>query len=638
MRIAYDSTLTVVLPEAATDREVFAAEELTKYVGKIFPGIQTNIGCTLQGTNDAVVLIGGPERNAQTALFLTEEEFDSLVPGPEGIMIRTLDSKILLLAGSSKIPNEYERGTIYAVYEFLERFLGCSFSAYVNPDIAGGEHIPVFRELFLEEICYVKGLADSTYRTAIVQYADEAGNPTHGLNIPFFDWLVKNRYNRILTWASVYEGYKQNGMLTEAQRRGIQFTVGHHASSQLFLPPEGNAYFPEHYYETHPEYYKLQDDGTRMNPKGFYGQWVFCSRNEQAISQISENIISWIRQNPAVDAIAFWPQDGIAPQCVCERCTPYSKVNNYTYFLNSVAERVSAVYPQVKIDMLVYVDLWDCPEELQLAPCLIVDESTWHESGLRHVGKPDGSGIIGTFFENNLLKWHARGAEVVYYDYYMGVYPARQRYIPMADEVQSLCKHFARTGVLGTATQIECFNHWNHLFNFYVFARTAYDNTMSMENHLERFSKIFGEGAAFITDIIREAEACLDGQVSIMQAGLYLMEHIDKTMIYQLFENALCAAQTPAHRNNIRMFRMAFRYSDLECQESKGKTGDEPYHSLQKYRDPTGELSYMSKRFDSFHWNDPGYGIAIPVDAECSDFIPDHWYAFEKEISTQKLC
>lgn len=630
MKITRNSNILIVLPRAATSREIFASEELSKYLTQIFCEIQittTNDSTELSGD---VILIGGPERNIQTARFLTEAQFDHIVPGPEGMLIQTLDDNTLLLAGSSKNINECERGTIYAVYEFLERFLGCSLAAYVNPEIAGGEHIPTLDQIALTDIHYVKASADSIYRTAIVQYADEEGTPVHELNIPFIDWLVKNRYNRILTWASVYESYKHGDMLEEIERRGIRLTVGHHASSQLFLPPMGNEYFPEHYYETHPEYYKLLENGERMQPKGFYGQWIFCSRNEDAISQVSKNIIRWIGQNPAVDIVAFWPQDGIAPQCMCEKCAQFSKVYNYTYFLNAVAKRVSAVYPHVKIDMLIYVDLWERPEGMQLEPSLIIDESTWHESGLRCVGKPDGSGIIGTLFDHNLKKWHEVGAEVVYYDYYMGVYPARQRYIPMADEVQSLCKHFAENGVLGTATQIECFNHWNHLFNFYVFARTAYDNSVSMEEHFPRFSGIFGMGAPFIIDIIRKTEACLDGQVSIMQAGLYLMEHIDKEEIYQLFEAALAAAQTPAHRNNIRMLRMAFRYSELEAQESYGQTGDEPYATLQKYNDPTGELYYMSTQFDSFQWNDPGYGITIPVDCPKSDFMPDHWYAFEK--------
>ena len=37
------------------------------------------------------------------------------------------------------------------------------------------------------------------------------------LNEKFISWLAKNRYNRILTWADIYEGYKENGMLQEAE-------------------------------------------------------------------------------------------------------------------------------------------------------------------------------------------------------------------------------------------------------------------------------------------------------------------------------------------------------------------------------------------------------------------------------------
>lgn len=41
--------------------------------------------------------------------------YDASVPGPEGMMLRTLDTGTLLLAGSSNNPDEFERGTIYAM-------------------------------------------------------------------------------------------------------------------------------------------------------------------------------------------------------------------------------------------------------------------------------------------------------------------------------------------------------------------------------------------------------------------------------------------------------------------------------------------------------------------------------------------
>ncbi len=626
MKLSRNGSVNIVMPKSPTLREKFACDELKKYLGMIFDGIKAVVSDSENG--GASIIIGGPEHNETAAKYISEAEFDKAVPGPEGMLIKSFGENAVLIAGSSKNPNECERGTIYGVYEFLERFLGCSLSAYINPSVAGGEFVPSLEEKDLCDIEYVKAQSDLKYRTAIIQYADAAGNSEHKFNMQFIDWLIKNRYNRILTWSSVYEGYKKNGMLAEAEKRGLRFTVGHHESSQLFLPPHGNEYFPEHYEETHPEFYKLKENGERFKVSGFYGQWIFCSRNAELIETISKNVIEWITKNPSVDIVAFWPQDGIDAQCSCEECSKHTKVENYTFFLNEVAKRVSSVHPNVKIDMLVYVDLWSCPDGQKLEPCLIVDEATWHDSGLRRVGNPDGSGVIGTIFED-LMKWHKVGAEVVYYDYYMGVYPARQRYIPMADEVQALCRHYIKQGVLGTATQIECFNMWNHIFNFFTFARTAYDTELSMEDNLSVFSRIFGAGAPYMEEAIRTAEKCLNGQETIMDAGIYLMEHIDREKMYSLYDKALDSAESPSARNNIRMMRMAFRYSDVEVAENRKKDPKEEYSSLKKYEDPTGELAYMTK-FSSFIVNDPGYGITIPVDCEDRGFVPDRWYSFEK--------
>ena len=618
MILASKSSVRIIIPQNATSREEFAAQELTKYLNKIFPGIQFS-------DNGIKILIGGPERNAATAAYISEAEFDAQVPGPEGIFIKAYDDA-LVLAGSSKKPNERERGTLYAVYEFLERFLGCSFGAFFNPDYAGGERIPALAKFDLTGIQYIKAKADNPYRTAIVEYHKRKID--HVLNHALFNWLAKNRYNRILTWFYAYEQLKEAGLVEEAQKRGILFSVGHHDAIPTFLPPFGNKYFPEHYYETHPEYYKLMEDGTRFKPGDSWGSWALCSRNPELPQVVANNIIAWIEKNPTVDTIAFWPLDGMRPQCLCPECSKFKKVENYTYFQNAVAKRIGAVHPEVKIDMLAYVDLWDCPENLQLEPNLFVDEATWHHSGLRSIGKPDGSCLGGTFFESDLLKWKKAGASVVYYDYFMGVHPARQRYMPAADELQSYWKRIAEMGIDGSGTQIEYFNHWNHIFNFYCFARTGYDTTLSMEDNLARFVPLFGEGAPYVAQIIRMAEAVLDGQKPIMQAGLYLMEHLDMAQVNDLLEKAFAATSTPAARNNLRMFRMELRYSDLECQVTD-MFDDTNYKALEPCPDPTGELYYMSHYCATSRWNNPGLGIMIPVDCAESNYQPDHWYQFE---------
>lgn len=543
-------------------------------------------------------------------------------------MIRVFSEDTLVCAGSSKNVNECERGTIYAVYELLERYMGCSLAAYMTPAFDGGEYVPCLKEMDLTGVSYVKAAADNTYRTAIAEY--HGRKVDHALNRSFIDWLGKNRYNRILTWMNVYEKLKAADLLKEVEKRGIRFSVGHHDAIPTFLPPFGNECFPEHYYETHPEYYKLLEDGGHFKVGDNWGAWALCSRNPELPDVVAKNIIAWIAQNPTVDTIAFWPLDGSSPQCLCPECSKYGSVENYAYFQNAVAKRIGMVHPEVRIDMLSYAALSDCPEGITLEPNLFIDKALWHHTGLRKIGKPDGSCLAGTFFEEDLMKWKKAGASVVYYDYFMGVHPARQRYLPAADELQSYWKRFLEVGIDGSGTQIEYYNFWNHIFNFYCFARTGYNTQLSMEDNLAAFTRIFAEGAPYIAEIIRICEATLDGQADIGTAGAYLMAHLDKGACYALFDKALAAATTAAARNNIRMVRMAFRYSDIECEQTTIGKVAQRYTPYEVCNDPTGELYYMSHNFDSCRWNDPGFGIMLPLDCEKqAEFVPDHWYTFE---------
>ena len=106
------------------------------------------------------------------------------------------------------------------------------------------------------------------------------------------------------------------------------------------------------------------------------------------------------------------------------------------------------------------------------------------------------------------------------------------------------------------------------------------------------------------------------------------MEHVDKQRIYHLFDEALTAAETALFRNNIRLLRMAFRYSDLETAQ-EGAKELYPYQAVKDYPNISPELLYMTK-FDSFRHNDPGFGIMIPVAGKSNGtFEADEWYELE---------
>ncbi len=620
------STAKIVLPKNATERENFASSELKKYIEAV---CGANLQIVYGSADGEVIAIGDPSRNEVSAKYISEAEFDKLVPGPEGIFIRDFGN-CLVIAGSSKNENERERGTIYAVYELFERYLGCSFAAYTKAGVPGGELIAKCDEINTAGMDYVKAKADLMFRGAVAQYSSHGVGADYALDHTFLDWLCKNRYNQIYTWHSVYEHFKGNGMIEECAKRGFILRVGHHDAIDTMLPPHGNKYFPEEYYVTHPDYYKMLEDGTRFEMVDNWGQMVLCSRNDEMIEQISKNLIEWLAQNPQVKVYTFVNKDGTAPQCCCEKCRPYTKAENFLYMIGKMAEKVAKVHPDVKIAISAYTDIWEPPAYVKSLPSnLFAEEATWHITGLRTVGKPDGSCLNGTFYEEALLKWKEVGIGVGYYDYFMGVYPGRQRYMPIADEMQAICKNFVEKGIEGLETQIEVYNMWNNIFNFYTFSRTAYNTELSMEDNLKLFTRIFGKGAEAIADNIRYAEEVLDGQCEIMTAGVYLQNHIDKERIYAGFDKALELAETPAARNNIRLMRMAFRYSDLESREDY--TNDEKgYKALKHYDIPErGELLYMKRNFDSYDSYD-GYGIMIPVEAEDNGFTPtDGWYDFE---------
>ena len=531
-------------------------------------------------------------------------------------MIQTFGEQNLVLAGSDGAAYERERGTLYAVYEFLERWFGCSFAAYGCRGSEIGEVVPMSETLSVGDISYVKKNCDLWYRTAIVQFdAFEVNSlPHHELTVSLIDWLAKNRINRVMLMLTSYEMVKKSELFEEFVKRGICMTVGHHDSAMFFLPPYGNEFFTEEYYVSHPEYYRLEEDGTRFNPSTkWHGQLIFDMRNKEGIEQIADNMVRWVEANPYVDIINFWPNDDVDPQCCCEECGKHDKVDNYVWMTNEIAARVGRKCPDVQLDLLVYQDLWEAPEKMSFEKNLLIDVATWGPNMIRKFGAKDGSGLIGSDTEKNALGWAAYTDNLVYYDYYMTNFGSNQVYCPMADEIIKIYEHFVKTGYCkGSGTQMECYNLWNYLFNFYVHGRKGYDVSLSYEELEDRFLIIFGKAAPYVRDYLDYVEDFSDGQgENGNECAAYFAAHVDTDKVYHLFEQAYVAEENEILRDNLRLLRMAFRYSDLQTNEPDAD-----------------EIIYISKEFGSF-WGElgqAGYGISAYAKPGEVAFIPDKWY------------
>lgn len=597
MQLHRHTHLAVILPQKPGKTVCFAGEELKKYLQKIFG----NGICISENadTADGVFFVGMTPGNVAIPEL-----------GAEGFFYQIQGNTVCITGGD-------ETGTLYGVYTFLERELGCCFGAFPIPGKQVGEEVPALEEISLPDTQYCKQTADLPYRTAIVQFGEWAGNVDRKLTVPLIDYLAKNRYNRILTWMGVYREMVQLGLTEELEKRGIRLTVGHHQSLATFMPFEGNEDFPTPYGKEHPEFYRVLPTGRRQTsvaPGDYWGQWLLCSRSQGCIEEMAKNINTWLTKNPVVDTIALWPNDGVSRQCQCGLCARHTKMENYLYFMNEVAKRLRETHEERKLDVIVYLDLWDYPKGTVLCENVVIDIATWTPKGLRHCGKPDGSALLDSFICKTMHDYRNGGSRVVLYEYYMGNFGNRQAVMPAADEMQSIFRYFKRHGFDGSGTQMESFNLWNNLLNFYCFGRMAYDTELSLETAIKQLSRLFGESAGAVAEIWKIYEDTLDGQVSIDQTGKLFARLVDAERVYALFEQAFTKAQTPLHRNNVRLLRMAFHYTMLLDRETP---------------EAQQEKGVMATFFDSFHHNDPGYGIAIVSDGQAESLPQDQWYQFD---------
>ena len=133
--VALDATVTILLSPEEPGPIVEAAQDLQSDFAKVL-GKKPRIVRHMEDAAPVTVLIGEesklPEGLRSAGLTEPESFLISLAHGPEG---KSQPNKVVLLAGADM------RGTIYAIYEFSEEFLG------VDPLYYWTDHEPVRRAL-----------------------------------------------------------------------------------------------------------------------------------------------------------------------------------------------------------------------------------------------------------------------------------------------------------------------------------------------------------------------------------------------------------------------------------------------------------------------------------------------------------
>jgi hypothetical protein len=297
------STYTIRVCADSTPADRHAAAELRTFLQEI-----TGVELPLQeaGAPPADAILVG--RDAEADRLLPKVNWEDL--GDEGFVVATAGSR-LLLAGA------HPRGTLYAVYSFLDQELGCRWFA---PEAS---YIPRQNELILPDL----------QRTFVPQFEYRAVASWNGADS---DWATRNYVNAA---RDDLNDELHGGQVGWA---GPSFV---HTFYRL-LPPDSFA--------THPEWYSEKDG------KRFYGPGgQLCLTNPEVVKVATEQVRKWLRERPHAKLVDVSQNDGSSHGCQCAACKAVdeeegSPSGTLLRFVNQIAANIEAEFPDVVVDTLAY--------------------------------------------------------------------------------------------------------------------------------------------------------------------------------------------------------------------------------------------------------------------------------------------
>ena len=311
----------IVCPGDATEPERNAALELQKYIEKIS-------GARLPVRESASPGVYGIYVGQTEAVKALAGDFDWGSLKDDGILIRS-GKNSLILAG------DRPRGTLYAVYTFLEDRLGARF---LTPF---AEQIPSMKTIT------VKDGIDYAYTPPFF-----SRETYFNLNLNHPDFAVKR---------------KSNG-----HHNDIAPEWGGHISLWGFVHTMGRLLPGDKYFDTHPEWYSLIDG------KRSAANTQLCLSNDECVKALGDAVLEVLRSEKETPAIISVTQNDNDAYCRCDKCAAlaekYGGVQSgpIIHAVNQVADRVKEEFPEVKVETLAYWYSGDAPENIKPRDNVIV--------------------------------------------------------------------------------------------------------------------------------------------------------------------------------------------------------------------------------------------------------------------------
>lgn len=318
----------VVQADHASEPERFAAGELTHFLSRV-------TGVAFPVVSESALAAGARGIYVGWTKFAGRQGINPVSLGEEEWIIRTVGQDLVLTGGRP-------RGTMYAVYEFLERPVGCHW-------LDRETEIVPSRPTLAVDALDVKAKPWFWIR----HVSSPTGSPAdHWL------FLVRNknyRYDQPENFAKLKGDFPRGAF---SMLRGTP-RVGHSFSYLV------NA---KDWYRTHPEYFSLDADGKRVPAYDEAGPGQLCLTNPDVRRLAVEKLRGFVAKDRAEAAAKGCPppkiymigqNDKYDAHCKCANCQAIarregSESGPLVDFVNAIGEAIEGAYPDILLETYAY--------------------------------------------------------------------------------------------------------------------------------------------------------------------------------------------------------------------------------------------------------------------------------------------
>ena len=356
---------TIVVGDAPIPAEQTAAQELQGFLKQV-TGAELPIRPCGEVPRDTPQIVVGPSARLQE--LLPDLDLDQI--GEDGIVLRTV-GQALVLAGPRP------RGTLYAVYTFLEDTVGCRWWSSTESTIPS---IPTLKVAPLN-VSYSPKLKSRT-----AYYRDALKSP-------------------------LAARLKLNGNAVR-----LDETFGGKNRFALFVHTFFPLLPPEKYFEQHPEWYSL------INGQRVYERAQLCLTNQAMREVFTRNVLAVLRKDPDAKLISISQNDWHNP-CQCENCQAVareegSEAGPLLQFVNAVAAGIEPEFPHVWVETLAYQYTRKAPLHVRPRDNVVVRLCSIESSFVEPLGgEAYGGGNQNESFRSDIEAWSKIAPKLFVWDY-----------------------------------------------------------------------------------------------------------------------------------------------------------------------------------------------------------------------------